>query len=329
MSGKKDTLSILKHNFGRPSVMTWGWPLMWLSLMTFVFFGFRCLLKNAPITFGVTTIVGCSVFLILEAMCILVLPVAALSTGFDDRILGRYTGVGALLLSVISGIPLMMLKVSLYNIASWITLRICERSVFPVFFHNEPETVYGKVLTLLSDSVIPAFGIALFFYGLLWSRFISTDRFRACVIITAAFVLFKMDFTSAAAFTATGIWCFYLRTRVHNIWAPFLCLVSADIAELFLPQSLSKIDIFSVQTYADIGTTYFYSSIPAFFMGMVLLLFFIRVLDSFSISLRHEIHDDEYDDTIPAFDKSINLSLILTIAVFITIWVLIIQGVHL
>lgn len=302
---------------------------MWLSLMTGVFYGVRCLLNRLVIPFGVTSLVGCSLFLILMTLCALVLPSASLSTGFEDTILGHYTGIGALLLSVISGIPLMMLKVSLYNFTAWTTLRLGERSVFPVIFHAEPETIYGTVLSILSETVIPAFGMSLFFFGLLWGRFKSTDRFRAAVVIISAFVLYSMDFTSVFATAATAVWCFYLRSRVRNVWAPFLCLVSASVSELFLPESLSKIDIFSVQTYADIGTTYFYSSIPAFFMGMVLLLFFIRVLDSFSISLRHEIHDDEYDEYIPAFDKSINLSLILTIAVFITIWVLIIQGAHL
>jgi hypothetical protein len=62
-------------------------------------------------------------------------------------------------------------------------------------------------------------------------------------------------------------------------------------------------------------------------MGMVLILFFIRMLDSFSISLRHEITGSEDDEIIPPFDKSINLSLILTVTVFIVVWALIFKGV--
>ena len=174
-----------------------------------------------------------------------------------------------------------------------------------------------------------AFGAALFFFGLLFTRFKSTDRRKAAVTVTIFFVLFSMDYTSILATAAAGLWCCYLRARVHNMWAPFLCLFTMKLSEMYLPETLARIDIFSVQTYADIGSTFFYSSLPAFFMGMVLLLFFIRVLDSFAISVRHEITGAEDDDIIPPFDKSINLSLLLTMAVFITVWILIFKGAHL
>lgn len=324
-----DILGILKHNFGKPRVMTWGWPLMIVSLVTAVFFTIRCLLNRTDLAVPVTSLSGCSVLMILLTICALIFPSVLFSRDFSEKVTGRYTGVGALLLGLISGIPLMMVKTALYNAISYLTLRLGEKSVFPVFFHSQPETTYGLVLEIISDIIIPAFGISLFFFGFLWSRFKSFDRRKAYVVISIAVVLYSMDFTAALATGAAAVWCCYLRSKVHNIWAPFLCMVSSGICELFVPEYLSKIDIFSVQTYADIGSTYFYSSIPAFFMGMVLILFFIRVLDSFSVSLRYEIDITEDDEFIPAFDKSINLSLILTIAVYITIWVLIIKGVQL
>ncbi|MBQ7274813.1 MAG: hypothetical protein IJR15_05080 [Clostridiales bacterium] len=320
-------LEILKHNFLPPRVMTWGWPLMLLSIMTAAFFAARCLFKNPDLPFPAASVVGCSFLVILETLCALVLPAVMCSRGFEDRPVGHFTGVGALILSFISGIPLTMIRVPLYNALAWVTLRLTGNSVYPVFFHGNTDSPYGVYLSILCDVIIPAFGASIFFFGLLWCRFKSTDRFKAIIVITAAFVLYSMDFTSTLAIAAAGIWCCYLRSRIYNMWAPFLCLISMGLCEMFLPDTLARIDIFNVQTYADIGSTYFYSSLPSFFMGMVLLLFFIRMLDSFSISLRHEVNGSEDDDIIPPFDKSINLSLLLTMTVFIVVWVLIFKGV--
>ena len=322
-------LSILKHNFGKPRIMTWGWPLMIFSLITLVFFGARCLFKSPDLPYPATSIVGCSFFMILMTLGALAVPAVFFSKGFEDRTVGRYTGVGSLLLSFISGVPLMMLGIPLYNFIAYLTLRFSRSSIYPVFFHTEPETLYGQILSIVCDIILPAFGASLFFFGFLWTRFKSTDRTKAYIVITAAYALYSMDFTSILAAAAAGIWCCYLRSRTHNMWAPFLCLISMKLSELVLPETISRIDIFAVQTYADIGSTYFYASLPSFFMGMVLLLFFIRVLDSFAFSLRHEFTGGEYDELIPPFDKSINLSLILTMAVFITIWILIFKGVYL
>ena len=326
---KPDSLSILKHNFGRPRVMTWGWPLMLMSLMTALLFAMRCLLKSDDLSYPASSLTGCCFLIMFGTLTALVFPAVFCARGIEDRPVGRYTGIGTLILSFVSGIPLMMIRIPLYNIVAWLTLRFSRYSFYPVFFHADPSSEYGTALSLISEIIIPAFGASLFFFGLMWSRFRSTDRIRAYAVITAAYVLYSMDYTSILAIAATGIWCCYLRSRVFNMWGPFLCLISMKLSELLIPSTLSRIDIFEVQTYADIESTYFYASLPSFFMGMVLILFFIRVLDSFSISVRHEVTGSEDDEFIPAFDKSINLSLLLTLTVFIIIWILIFKGVFL
>ncbi len=328
-SNNTDILALIKHNFGRPSVMTWGWPLMIMAIGTGIIYALRCLFKDPEFLFPATSLAGCSVFMILGTLIALVFPAVFCGRDMADRPVGHYTGIGTLILAFFSGIPLMMIRVPLYNIMSWTTLRFSGSSVLPVFFHSAPGSAYGTVLAILSDIIIPSFGASLFFFGLMFMRFKSTDRLKAYVVITIFFVLYSLDYTSILATAAAGIWCCYLRSRVHNMWAPFLCLLSMKLAEMYLPDSLSKIDIFTVQTHSDVGSTFFYSSLPSFFMGLVLLLFFIRVLDSFAISVRHEITGSEDDEYIPPFDKSINLSLLLTLAVFITIWILMFKGVHL
>jgi hypothetical protein len=322
-------LKVLKYNFGRPRVMTWGWPVMLMSLGAAILFLLRCLLNGTDLPFPATSLVGNAFLMIIGTLVVMVFPAVFCARDISDRPIGHFTGIGTLFLSFLSGIPLMMIRIPLYNLVAYGVLRFSRSSIYPVFFHGEPTTTYGTVLNIITGILIPAFGAAIFFFGLLWSRFRSTDRRMAYVVIVTFFVLAAMDFTSILAVAAAGIWCCYLRSRVHNMWGPFLCLISMKLSTMLLPDTLSTIDIFEVQTYADVGSTYFYSSLPSFFMGMVLILFFIRVLDSFSISARHEINGTEDDDIIPPFDKSINLSLLLSLTVFIIIWALIFKGVYL
>ncbi len=328
-SHNSDPAAIIKHNFGRPRVMTWGWPLMIMSLGTAVLFILRCILKDPDLPFPATTITGCSFLMIFGTVLALVFPAVFCARGIEDRPIGHFTGVGTLFLAFLSGIPLVMIRLPLYNMMAWLVLRFTGSSVFPVFFHSEPSSSYETILTIVSDILVPSFGAAIFFFGLLYTRFKSTDKVKAFVVVTLFYTLFEMDFTAVLALIVTGVWCCYLRSRIYNMWAPMLCLISTKLTELYLPEAMARIDIFSVQTHADIGSTYFYSSLPAFFMGMVLILFFIRVLDSFAISVRHEVTGAEDDEILPPFDKSINLSLILIMAVFITIWILIFRGVYL
>ena len=143
-----DARSILKHNFGRPRVMTWGWPLMLLSFATALLFAVRCLLKGEDLPFPASSIAGCCFLSILGTLIALIFPAVYCARGIEDKPVGRYTGVGTLLLSLVSGVPLMMIRVPLYNLTAYLTLRFARSSVYPVFFHADPVSKYGIALSV-------------------------------------------------------------------------------------------------------------------------------------------------------------------------------------
>jgi len=322
--------AIIRHSFSRPAKMNWIWPLMVMSLVLAAFYALRCALTDAALPFTVTSVTGYSIIVITLTLFAEVFPAVSLSEGFSERITGAYTGFGALILSFLSGVPIMMISIALYNFTAWFDLRLTGKSVYPVFFHyGQIATASGNILVFLSDCIIPGLGAAIFFFGFMWTRFRSTDTRKAAIVISLAYMLYSLNFTAAMSFLVTGVWCCYLRKRMHNIWGPFLCIVGSSLSEYLLPETLSRIDIFGISTYADISATYFYSSLPAFFMGVVLLLFFIRIFDSFAGSVRYEIDESVYDTTIPPFERSINLALITTALIFIVLWILVIKGVHL
>lgn len=328
--GAKRITSFLKHNFGKPEQMTWGWALMFMSVLLAIVYAVVCTIKDIELPIAFTSVVGYASMMLVMSAVVFVFPAFILSQDFQLDVPGKYTGVGVLLLALLSGVPLMMINVSLYNLSAWMTLILNSKSIYPVFFvYGGGSEISTIILKLFSDTVIPSFGAAMFFFGLLWSRFKSTERMAAYVVISTGFALTSLDFTSVLGLIVVGVWCCFLRARAHNIWAPFVCLISLKLSEFLLPGVLSKIDIFTIQTHSDIPSTYLYSSLTAFGMGFLLIQFFIRVLNSFDNYARYEFDDEAQDATIPPFDKSIRLSLVLAIGIIVTIWVLIIKGVHL
>ncbi|MCR5529467.1 MAG: hypothetical protein K6F49_09645 [Saccharofermentans sp.] len=321
--------SIIRYQFSRPSVTNWSYPLMVMSVLTAVFYGIRILANSKACPFPPTSLIGYTFLSVLMTLCVLLLPGFVLSSGITDQVIGRNTGAGSLLLAACSGIPLMMVTTSIYNFTSWIVLRLGSSVIFPAFFyHGGTESKTGMVLSILADTVVPAAGASVFFFGLLWSRFRSRERFVGYIIISCAYMLYSMDFLAAGSLFVTGLWCCFLRTKTGNIFCPFLALVSSRLSVFLFGNALTKIDILKVQTYSDIDSTFFYSSLPALFIGVILISFFMRSLNSFRDAFSDEEEEGIYDKVIPAFDKGLNLTVITAGIILAALWIMIIKGVH-
>lgn len=302
---------------------------MTLSILTALFYVIRILINGDSIPVAPTSLIGYSIISILMTMIVLFLPGFAFSQGMYEQTLGRHSGVGALLMAFSSGIPLMMVTTAIYNFSSWLLLRMGSSVIFPVFFyHGGTESKAGMVLAILVDTVIPAAGASVFFFGLMWSRFRSRERFAGYIIIACAYMLYSMDFFGASSLFFTGLWCCFLRTKTGSVFGPFLAIVSARLSQFLFTDTLTKIDILSVQTYSDIDATFFYASLPALFIGLILIAFFMKNLNAFHDSYCDEEENRMYDQVIPAFDKSLNLTIIVAGIVFATIWIMLIKGVH-
>lgn len=82
-----------------------------------------------------------------------------------------------------------------------------------------------------------------------------------------------------------------------------------------------------VQVYSDIDSTYFYSSLPAFLVGLILLLFFAKTLNEFheSYSADFTVSDDE-EKKENYLVKGINTALICALIIFLILWVFVLKG---
>lgn len=310
--------------------MNWSYPLMLSSVMATLMFTLRVLAGRFGFPIPATSLIGYAIFETLFIILAAMLPAALLSRGLTDRTVGSFTGAGSLILAFISGIPIMLITTALYNFSAWLILRVSGRMCYPLFFsHITKSNGLTDSLEIMTDTVIPAAGASMFFFGLLWSRFRSRERFLGYIIIAAAYALFSFDLISLAGLFITGWWCSFLRTKTGSIAGPFLCLIASRLSVFLFNGTLNKVDILSIQTYSDIDSVYFYSSMPAIFMGVILLSFFMKSLDSFYGTYTDEEEEKALDEAIPAFDKGINLTIIISGALFMTMWILVCKGVHL
>lgn len=320
----------LKHHFGKPTRMNWSFPIFVLSLLTLVFFIIRCVFKKFDEALPVTSLVGYTLFMCILVIGTLILPSIRLSDGIYKKVIGNYSGVGSLLLAFLSGLPLMMLKTSIHNLGAYLWLRLDLKTVFPLLFYYDHDNSFASNFVAFSaETLIPAFGCSLFFFGLLWSRFRSRERNMGALVIGIIFMFWSMNPMMFFAYFIIGCWCAFLRTTTESIWGPFLCLISIRLMDFLFIGTLTRVDLLSIQTYSDISSTYLFASFPALIFGLIMLIFFRSTLMEFSA--KHRIPEDEENEDmeIPAFSKGINLSLVVSLIIFVVIFILICKGVHL
>lgn len=319
----------LKYHFGKPEPMTWSFLLLVASVFAGLFFAAKCALNGMGIAVPTTSLVGYSIFMPIFVFFTFVFPAFLLKEGRTSSLVGNYTGSGILIIAVLSGLPLMLLSTVLCNIVIWGFLRGGAKILYPAFFYyGGTSTKTGLILGILTDGIIPAFGMSMFFFGILWSRFRFSQRRLAYIVIIIAYTLFSMDVTSVLSSIVVAWWCCKLRDKTDGVYAPFLCLVSSRICEILFKDILSKIDIYSIQTFSDVPSTYFYAALPTVLIAVILLGFFTRIFDDYYFKyMGREIPQD--DESLPNLTRNLNFGLILAAVIMVVIWCLIAKGVHL
>lgn len=331
----KKIFRILNNHFGFPVTINWGYSLFLCSLGLLIVFLLKDIffVEGSPIS--PTSLTGYSLTEPLLVALALLMPVATLfiekkrkpANVIVDSI-GTFTGIGPLLLSLISGVGLMFIRVPMHNLFSWAWLRIGRTLIFPAFFFvNDQGSKSEVVLGYLTGTVIPALGFSLFFTGLLWACFRKEDHKIATLMISLFMAVFSLNFIDFLGIFVTGIWLCFLRDRTKNVWAPFFSLLGCGLSELLLGRFVKAVDITMVQVYSDIDSTFFYSSLPAFLVGVILLAFFAKTLNDFKMSYDTDISiNGEVRDETPSIFSGVNLSMICAIIIFLILWIMVIKG---
>ena len=325
------------RSFMIPAIPDWGYLYFALAVTSAICYIFRCVFVHVDCGWSMTSLGGYALYMPLITLATLIIPTAVMSSGNSERIVGNFTGIGPILTGLFSGVALMLLSSAMHNLVVmlWTSLRI--DMIFPAYFYRtELDSVPITLFEVLTDSIIPGIGIVLFFCGLLWSSFKLTDRTIGYFIIGLLFALYQLNIVDFAFMFVLGAWLAFVRTKSRNIWAPLACLIGMRITEIFFGSSLETVDITTIQTYSDIEMTYFYSSLPALFMGIVLLFFFMRILSDFYNSYSIGLHSnltlapeaDDDDSGRHSILEGIRPPLIVGMIVWVIVWGFVIEGAH-
>ena len=322
--------------FKFPNPYNWGYPVFYGALGFLATYLLLKLLFSGTFPFSSTSLIGCAVIVIFLVMFAFVAPSVIIAEKCGLYITGRYTGIGALILSFLSGAPLYLIKASFHNLSLALWLRNGGSVIFPAVFYHVGE-VNGPLLLLeiLIDTIIPAFGFSLFFLGVIWQGFSEKNKRLAFIIVPIFIALFSFDFTNLPAILVIGWWLCIVRNHTENIYGPILALIGARFTGILVGSIVNELDITTIRVYSDIPTTIYFASIPALVVALILLAFFRKTLGEFHFAYSADIYGDdektEEKDGVQAesFWTGINLTLFLGLVICIVFWFLLFKGIRL
>ena len=325
--------NFLVRSFRYPKPYNWGYPVFFGA----VGYGFAFLLLklmfSGAFPFSSTSLIGCAVIVIVLEMAAFIAPSVLLAEKGGLNITGRYTGIGALILSFLSGAPVYLIKASVHNLSVALWLKLGGSIVFPAFFYIFQD-ITGQTLFLgiLIDTVIPAFGLSLFFLGAVWQGFSDKNRKWAFIFIPLLIGLFSLNFLDIAAIVIIGWWLCIVRNHTENIYGPVLVLLGSRLTGILIESIVGELDITVIRLYSDIPGTVYYSTIPALIVAVILLAFFRKTLGEFHFAYSADIYGDTRDPAekdggkAGGFFKGVNLTIVLGIAIMVVLWIMLFDG---
>lgn len=336
MNVLKSVINHITGAFKVPKPYNWGYPLFFGSIgMGFSFLLLKLMFSGA-FQFSSTSLIGCAVSVIVIVMFAFVVPSVLIAEKSGVCITGHYTGIGALILSFLSGAPVYLLKSSLHNIISTQWLRAGGSIVFPaVFYHVEGVSGQLLALEILIDTVIPAFGFSLFFLGAVWQGFSEKNRKWAFFFIPLFFAAFSFDFLDIIAILIIGWWLCMVRNHTGNIYGPILTLLGARITGILIDNVVSEVDLTTIRVYSDIPTTIYFSAVPAIVVAVILFAFFRKTLGEFHFTYSADIYGDSKKLEEGEGEKAesvlagFNLTFLLGVLIIMAFWILLMKGVRL
>jgi len=324
-------INFFRLSFLPPKDLNWGYPLFVMAVGLGTMYLCRRLVTILP--FSPTSLIFASLFMPLTVLISLIIPAVSLASA-DKRLssagfAGKYTGLGPILIAFFSGVPLGLFNTACHNLSAYLWLRLGRSMAFPAFMcYNLDGSLISVILEILTQSVIPAIGISIFFAGVMWSLFRDENKGIGSVIIIIAFVLYQLNPVDTIGLIAAGWWILTLRKKAGNIYAPFFALTAMKITQVSFSFILPYLDTTTLQTYSDIPSAIFYSSIPSIFVALILFSFFKSTLDDFervynSDLLGRENTEDRKavrEDRPLPLSSGFNIALASAVVIMLVLW---------
>ena len=208
MTEPEQSRGFFQKRFGVPRPFNWGYSFLFAAIGAAATFMLALIIfESGSLSFSTTSIIGCGLITVLMTTAALMLPSVFIPSRSGLDIAGKYTGFGTLIMSFLSGAPIFLIKASFRNIFTYFWLRLGNSVVFPALFsYAVDDTKATLALQILTDSLIPALGISVFFYGLMWSGIRNDDKDLSYWVIPLLLCLYSLNFPDLPATFVTGIW---------------------------------------------------------------------------------------------------------------------------
>lgn len=329
-------LPILKANFISPIQTSWSYTLFILSLG--VTMGLIACGIMQFTNYSRTSIISYALMMPIYAVFAFLLPSFIVERQYNADIIGEFTGLGPIMMAFISGVPLSFVFTVIHNICSYYHLWSGKVTTFPMFFYYYEDTSYlAYAIEIISGTVIPTLALALFLYGVMWKHLVGKPFIFMAILTSIPFAMVQFNPVDFFAFLLVGAWYAVLRDRTGNIWGIVCCAIGTKLTYIATSSFIQEIDIYSTSTLSDIDSTFLYSSVPALFFGVILLLLIRRYLNVFkeqyfssTMADNIDIKNQELNPVLPSTPWYTYVPALITgLSILTVLWFLLFKGVFL
>ncbi|NLW88425.1 MAG: CPBP family intramembrane metalloprotease [Clostridiaceae bacterium] len=282
-------------------------------------------IPQSILPFSKSSLIGFSLISVLRVFLCLLLPLVFFASRYhaDDPILyGSHPGFGAIIHSILLGLPVMLIFISLHNLLiRFLILRSVRIPPQAFYFTTRDGSGEALLLYVAVGVILPILAEELLFRGLMTGSLpgILSNR-KGTVIVAFLFAVFMLNPIDFFSYFLLGLLLGYIRLALDNTLCCVLTRLSM-IGSYFLFQPLlPNLDVAVVRTEADIDPTVMYISITALIMGTIILFPILSQIRRISGYLRLE-KMDEPPKTPGSLREHFGWSFLLGILFFTGLWV--------
>jgi len=233
-------------------------------------------MPDTILPFAKTSLIGFSLITLIRLFLSLLLPIVYFAVRYhipDTNMLGRYPGMGAMLLSFMIGCPASLIFVSLHNLIVRFFLAKKIFLTLPAFLYvSKDMSIESRFLTLAAAFLIPVLLQELFFRGLffsVWPR--STAVFLKLLLSAFLFAVFMQNPVDVIPLFLLGLLLAYVRHATDHVLCPVFTQISMLITYYVFSALIPYTDYIS-GTQADFDAASLYTSIAALVMSLLAFL---------------------------------------------------------
>ncbi|MBO4495230.1 MAG: CPBP family intramembrane metalloprotease [Clostridiales bacterium] len=298
MAKQKDFLSVIKSTWTDyifPFLRLPKYPDLGLLLTTAFGFSFliQTIWQNIPdekLFFSKTSLIGYSIVTLVRLMVLLAIFVF---TGEhfkikEHHLWGRDPGLGGVFMSILAGVPAMLIATSVHNLFIFFELQLENPIPGRLYYYVTNESsLFGVALVFIITILLPAIVEELFFRGLLFS--ILPDkwwiRIPVPALLSTLFATNKLEFLM---FLVIGLFASGIRYFTGNVLCSCAMRLGLACASTLLEKVISVQDPSSVQNSIDYSRTVLYASYISLGIGIVMMLVLFRQLRYFKYLQHNE-----------------------------------------